>query len=80
MRQSEFEKISAALDRAEFALEELQKKAEKLHSEFAAAKTPKEVFELKLEAAELDQQLQNIREAVHAGRPAPHLRLVHDKE
>jgi hypothetical protein len=42
-----------------------------LHREFAAAKTPKEVFELKLEVAELNQQLQNIRDAVHADRPAP---------
>jgi hypothetical protein len=71
MRQPEFEKISAVLDRAEFALEELRKKAEKLHRKFDAAKTPKELFELKLEAAELNQQLQNIRGAVHAGRRAP---------
>jgi hypothetical protein len=34
-------------------------------------KTPKEVFEFKLDAAVLNQQLQNIREADHAGRPPP---------
>ena len=80
MRQSEFDKITAALDRAEFALEELRKKAEVLCREFAAAKTPEAIFALKLEAAELNRQMQNISDAIHAGRPAPHLRLVRDQE
>jgi hypothetical protein len=80
MRQSEIDKISAAIDRAEFALEELRKKADTLCSEFAAAKAPEEIFDLKLEAAELIRQMQNISDAVHAGKRAPHLRLVRDQE
>lgn len=80
MRQSEFDKISAALDRAEFALGELRKKVEEFGREFAAAKTPEEISALKLEAAELHRQMQNISDAVHAGRRAPRLRLVRDQE
>jgi hypothetical protein len=85
MRQSEFEKISARLDRAElaleelrrkFALEELRKKAVELEHRLASAKTPEEMADLNLEAIELLQQLQKISDAVHAGNPAPQLRLV----
>jgi len=80
MRQSEFDKINAALDRAEFALEQLQKKADELRCKLAAAKTSKQIVALKSEAAELEQRLRNIGDAVHAGSPAPHLRLVRNTE
>jgi hypothetical protein len=80
MRQSEFDKISAALDRAEFALEVLQKKASELCRKLASAKTPEESETLNLESIELKQQLRKIREAVHAASAAPHLRLVSDSE
>jgi predicted nucleic acid-binding Zn-ribbon protein len=80
MRPSEFDRINAALDRVEFALEELRKKASELCRKLAAAKTPEEVEALNIEAIELKQQLGKISEAVHAGNPAPHLRLVPDSE
>jgi hypothetical protein len=80
MRQSEFDKINAALDRAEFALEELRKKAILLRRKRALAKTPEEIEASNLESVELTQQLRKISEAVHAGRPTPHLRLVPDSE
>ena len=78
MRRSEFDKIKAVIDRAEFALEELQKKADELRCQLASTKTPEEIVTLKAEAAELEQQLRNISDAVHTGGPAPHLRLVRD--
>jgi hypothetical protein len=80
MRQSEFDKISAALERAEFALTELRKKEVALRRKRNAAKSLKEIADLNLEATELLQQLRKISDAVHAGNPAPHLRLVSDKE
>jgi predicted nucleic acid-binding Zn-ribbon protein len=80
MRQSEFDKINAALDRAEFALEELRKKTDKLRRKQASAKTPEEIMAVNMEASELDRQLQKISDALHADNPAPHLRLVHDPE
>jgi uncharacterized coiled-coil DUF342 family protein len=80
MRQSEFDKINAALDRAEFALEELRKKADELHRKRALAKAWKAIAALDLEADELLRQLRKISDAVHTGNPAPHLRLVPDVE
>jgi hypothetical protein len=80
MRQSEFDRIGAALDRAEFALEELRKKSDELYRKRDVAKTPEGIAALNLEAAELWQQLRKISDAVHAGNPAPHLRLVSDTE
>jgi predicted nucleic acid-binding Zn-ribbon protein len=80
MRQSEFDKLSAALDRAEFALKELRKKEVALRRKRHAAKPLKEITDLNLEATELLQQLRKISDAVHTGNPAPHLRLVPDKE
>jgi hypothetical protein len=46
MRQSEFDKLSAALDRAEFAMEELRKKLDELHRKRDLAKTPEEISAL----------------------------------
>jgi hypothetical protein len=80
MRQSEFDKLSAALDRAEFAMEELRKKLDELYRNRDLAKTPEEISALNLDADKLLQQLRKISEAVHTGNPAPHLRLVSDKE
>ena len=80
MRQSEFDKITAALGRAEFALEELRIKAEELRRKSALAKSLKVIAALNLEAAELLQQVAKISAAVHTGNPAPHLRLVPDIE
>jgi predicted nucleic acid-binding Zn-ribbon protein len=80
MRQVEFDKINAALDRAEFAIEELRKKAVKLQRKREAVKTPEEIATLNLEADELLQQMRKISDAVHTGNPAPHLRLVSDIE
>jgi hypothetical protein len=42
----------------------------------ASPKTLEEMVALKLEVAELLQQLRKISDAVHSGNPAPHLRLV----
>jgi len=80
MRQSEFDKISAALDRAEFALKEVRKKAVELHRRRNLAKSPKEIAALNFDAEELLKQMREISKAVHTGNPAPHLRLVPDKE
>jgi phage shock protein A len=80
MRQSEFDKISAALDRAEFAVKELRKKLDQLHRKREFAKTLDEIAALNVEGAELLQQLRRISDAVHTGNPAPHLRLVPDTE
>jgi hypothetical protein len=80
MRDSEFIKIDAAFDRAEFALEALRKKAVELHRKRDSAKTLEEITTLNLEGAELLQQLRKIGDAVHTGNPAPHLRLVPDTE
>lgn len=80
MRQSEIDKINTALDRAEFAVKVLRKKAEELTRSEALAKTPEEIVALNLEAAELARQLRKISGAIHVGNPAPHLRLVTDTE
>lgn len=80
MRQSEFDKVNAALDRAEFALEELCLKAGELCRKLAAAKAPEEIQALNCEAIRLERQLDKLSEAVHAGRRGPHLRLVSDSD
>jgi predicted nucleic acid-binding Zn-ribbon protein len=80
MRQSEFDKITAALDRAEFAMEEVRTKAEELRRKSGLAKSMEEIAALNLEAAELLQQIVKISAAVRTGNPAPHLRLVSDTE
>jgi hypothetical protein len=53
LRQSEFDKITAALDRAEFALEELRKKEVQLHRKRYLAKSMEEIEALNSEAADL---------------------------
>jgi phage shock protein A len=73
MRQSEFDKLNATLDRTEFAVKELRKKVDELHRKATLAKTLEEMVALELEAAELKQQLRKIGDAVHTGDPAPHL-------
>jgi regulator of replication initiation timing len=78
MQQSEFDQITAILDRAEFAVNELQKKADELSRKQGSVKTLEEMAILNLEAAELKQQLRKISDAVHTGNPAPHIRLVPD--
>ena len=80
MRQSEFDKITAALRRAEFALEELRTKAEELCRKSRLAKSLEEIAALNLEAAQPLQQVVKISTAVHTGNPAPHLRLVSNTE
>ena len=80
MQQTEFDKLTAALGRAEFAVEDLQKKADELRRKATLAKTMEEIAPLNLEAAELLLQLQKLNDAVHAGNPAPHLRLVRDND
>ena len=80
MRQSEFDEINAALGRAEFALEELRKRADELQLRSTVAKSLEEIAVLKLEATELLQQIVKLSTAVHTGNPAPHLRLVSDAE
>ena len=61
MRLSEFDKIGAALDRAEFALEELRRKSDELYRKREMAKTLEEIAALNLEVAEILQQLRKIR-------------------
>jgi hypothetical protein len=78
MRQSEFNKINAALDRAQFAVETVRVRADELCRKSELAKSPEEITALHLEAAEILQQIMKIITAVHAGNPAPHLRLVPD--
>jgi predicted nucleic acid-binding Zn-ribbon protein len=80
MRQSEFDKINTALDRAEFAVQEFRKKSDELHRRRAEAKTLEEIAAVNLEGTELLQQIVKINTAVHTGNPAPHLRLVSDTE
>jgi hypothetical protein len=80
MRQSEFDKITAALGRAEFAMEEVRTRADELRRKSNLAKSFEEIAALHLEAAEVLQQLVKISVAVHTGNPAPHLRLVSDSE
>ena len=80
MRQSEFDKISVALDRAEFAIHEIRRKVDELTSRRAEARTLKEIAAIDLEAKELLLQLRKISDAVHTNNPAPHLRLVSDTD
>jgi hypothetical protein len=80
MRQSEFDKITAALDRAEFALETVRVRAEELRRKSDLANSPDEIAALHLEAAEILEQIVKISAAVHTGNRAPHLRLVSDTE
>jgi len=80
MRLSKFDKTNAALDRAEFALQQLQKKVDEARRKRASARTPDAIVALDFEAAELLQQLRKISDAVHTGNPASHLRLVPDVE
>jgi precorrin-6B methylase 2 len=80
MQQSEFDQITAALGRAEFALEALRKRADELRRKSALAKSLEEIAVLNLEAAQLLQQLQKVSAAFLGGNPAPHLRLVSDTE
>jgi hypothetical protein len=80
MRQSEFDKITATLDRAEFAIEAVRIRAEELRRKSDLAKSLEEIAALSLEAAELLQQIVKISSAVHIGNPTPHLRLVSDTE
>jgi hypothetical protein len=79
MRDSEFNKINVALDRAEFAFQEIRRKVDVLTSKRAAAQTLEEIAAVDLEANELLLQLRKISDTVH-GHPAPQLRLVPDKE
>jgi hypothetical protein len=80
MRESEFDKINAVLDRAQFAIEQIQRKVDELTSKRAAAQTPEGIAAIDLEANELLLQLQKISDAVHTSNPVPHLRLVSDTE
>jgi hypothetical protein len=80
MRQSEFDKISAAIDHAEFAIQEIRRKVDELTGKRAEARTLKEIAAIDLEANELLHQLRKISDAVHNSNPAPHLRLVSDTD
>jgi hypothetical protein len=80
MRQLEFDKIRAAFDRAEFAMEGVRIRAEELRRKSGLAKSMEEIAALNLEAAELLQQIVKISTAGHTGNPAPHLRIFSDTE
>jgi hypothetical protein len=80
MRDSEFNKINVALDRAQIAIQEIQRKVDELTRKRDAAQTLEEIAAVDLEANELLLQLRKISDAVHTGHPAPHLRLVPDTE
>jgi phage shock protein A len=80
IRLPDLDRIIAALGRAEFAVEELRKRADELKRKSAEAKSLEEIAAVNLEAAELLQQIAKISTAVHTGDPAPHLRLVPDTE
>jgi hypothetical protein len=76
MREVEFEKINAVLDRAQYAIQQIQGKVDELARKKAAAQTQEEIAAVDLMADELLLQLQKISDAIHTGNPAPHLRLV----
>ena len=76
MRQSEFDKITAALGRAEFAMEAVRIRADELRRKSTLATTMEEIATLNVEAAELLNDLVEISLAVHTRNPAPYLRLV----
>lgn len=78
MRQSEFDKITAALGRAEFAMEAVRIRADELRRKSTLATTIEEIATLNVEAAELLKDLVKISLAVHTRNPAPHLRLISD--
>jgi hypothetical protein len=80
MRKSEFDKIDVALDRAQFAIDEIRRKVDELTSKRAEARTLKEIAAIDLEANELLLQLRKISDAVHSNNPVPHLRLVSDTD
>ena len=80
MRQSEYDKINATLDRAEIAIQEIRRKVYELTSKRAAAPTLEEIAAVDLEVNKLSLQLRKISDAVHNSNPAPHLRLVPDIE
>jgi hypothetical protein len=80
MRQSEYDKINATLDRAEIAIQEIRRKVYELTSKRAATPTLEEIATGDLEVNKLSLQLRKISDAVHNSNPAPHLRLVPDIE
>ena len=80
MRDSEFNRINIALNRAEFAIQEIRRKVDELTSKRAAARTLEEIAAVDSEANELLLQLRKISDAVHTGHPALHLRLVPETE
>ena len=71
MRQSEFDKITAALGRAEFAMEAVRIRADELRRKSTLATTMEEIATLNVEAAELLNGLVEISLAVHTRKPAP---------
>jgi hypothetical protein len=80
MREPEFNKINAVLDRAQFAIQQIQNKVAELARKKAAALTLEEIAAVDLMADELLQQLRKVSDAIHSGNPAPHLQLVSDTE
>jgi len=80
MRNSEFDKINTALDRAEFAIHEIRRKVDELTGKRAAARTREEIEAVDLEAHALLLQLRKISDAVHTRNRAPHLRLISDTD
>jgi hypothetical protein len=80
MRESEFDKINAVLDRAQYAIQQIQRKVDELARKKAAAQTLEEIAAVDLMADELLLKLRKVSDAIHTGNPAPHLRLVSDME
>jgi len=80
MRETEFDKINAVLDRAKFAIAQIQREVNELTHMRAAAQTPEKIAAIDLEADELLLQLRKISDAIHTSNPAPHLRLVSDTD
>ena len=80
MRETELDKINAVLDRAQFAIDEIQRQVDELTSKRAAAQTPEEITAVNLAADVLLLQLRKISDAIQTSNPAPHLRLVSDAE
>jgi hypothetical protein len=80
MQQSEFDKINAVLDRAQLAIQQIQRRWMKLTSKRTAARTPEEIAAVDLAADELLLELRKISNAIHTSNTAPHLRLVSDTD
>jgi hypothetical protein len=80
MRETELDKINAVLDRAQFAIDEIQRQVDELTGKRAAAQTPEEIAAVNLAADVLLLQLRKISDAIHTSNPAPHLRLFTDTE